>query len=199
MGKSEFKRIGILGGTFNPIHTGHLLIAEGVKEKLGLDHVLFIPCYLPPHKKPLKLAPARHRLAMVRLAIRGNPSFRISTIEIKRKGKSYSVDTLEELHRLYKGEARFFFIIGSDSIPGLKAWKGIDKLMKLSKLVAVTRPGYHLRYPGVMMIEIPTLSISSTDIRRLVKQGKSIRYLVPSAVRRYIVNNLLIRGEKSNP
>lgn len=192
MGKSEFKRIGILGGTFNPIHTGHLLVAEGVKEELGLDYVLFIPCYLPPHKKPLKLAPARHRLAMVRLAIRGNPSFRISTIEIKRKGKSYSVDTLEELHRLYKGKARFFFIIGSDSISGLRTWKSIDKLMKLCKLVAVSRPGYRLRYPGVKIIDIPTLPISSTDIRRLIKEGKSIRYLVPEEVRRYIVNKLLI-------
>lgn len=193
------KRIGILGGTFNPIHTGHLLIAEGVKEELGLDYVLFIPCYLPPHKRPLNLAKARHRLAMVRLAIKGNPSFKVSTIEIKRKGKSYSINTLEELHRLYKGKAEFFFIIGSDSISGLKSWKCIDKLMKLCKLVAVARPGHHLKYSGVRMIEIPTLSISSTDIRRLVKQGKSIRYLVPEAVRRYIVNNLLIRRGKSNP
>lgn len=183
------KRIGILGGTFNPIHTGHLLIAEGVKEKLGLDYVLFIPCYLPPHKKHLKLAPARHRLAMVRLAIKGKPSFKISTIEIERRGKSYSVDTLEKLHKLYKGKARFFFIIGSDSITGLRTWKSIDKLMKLCKLVAVTRPGYRLRYPGVKMINLPTLPISSTDIRRLVKQGKSIRYLVPDAVKRYILRN----------
>lgn len=192
------KRIGVLGGTFNPIHTGHLLIAEGVKEKLGLDYVLFIPCYLPPHKKPQRLASARDRLSMVRLAVKGNPSFMVSTMEIKRKGKSYSVDTLEKLHRLYRGKAKFFFIIGSDSISGLKTWKSIDKLMKLCEIVAVTRLGYRLRYPGVRMIEIPTLSISSTDIRRLVKQGKSIRYLVPEAVRRYIVSNMLIRRGKSN-
>lgn len=191
---SVTKRIGILGGTFNPIHTGHLLLAEGAKEKLGLDYILFIPCYLPPHKKPLKLVPARHRLAMVRLAVRGNPSFKISTIELKRGGKSYSVDTLQELHRLYKGNANFFFIIGSDSLSGLCTWKSIDKLMKLCKLVAVTRPGYRMRYPGVKIVDLPTLPVSSTDIRQLVRQGESIRYLVPDAVRKYILRNGLYCG-----
>ncbi len=188
------RRIGILGGTFNPIHTGHLLLAEGVREKMGLDYVLFIPCYLPPHKKPLNLAPAGDRLAMVRLAVKGNPSFKVSTLEIVRGGKSYSVDTLQELHRLYKGKANFFFIIGSDSLSVLNTWKSIDRVMDLCRLVAVTRPGYRFNSPGVKIIDLPTLSVSSTDIRRLVRQGKSIKYLVPEAVRRYIIKNRLYCG-----
>lgn len=205
------KRIGILGGTFNPIHTGHLLLAEGVKKKLHLDYVLFIPCYLPPHKKPLKLAPAKHRFNMVRLAIRGNPKFKISNSEIKRKGISYSVDTLEELHKMYsakkrpvsrrenggqsggKEKAKFFFIIGSDSLKGLRTWKYINRLMKSCTLVAVTRPGYKLKYSGVKNIKLPTLPISSTDIRKFVKRGMSIRHLVPDSVRKYIIKCGLYR------
>lgn len=192
-----FKKIGILGGTFNPIHTGHLLLAEGVRERLNLDNVLFIPCFLPPHKRPLRLAPARRRLAMTRLAVQGNPSFKVSTIEIERGGKSYSVDTLRQLHRLYKGKPKFFFIIGSDSVEGIRSWKNIDKLMKLCKLVAVTRPGYFYRYSRVKVIDVPTLPISSSDIRRLIKKRISIRYLVPENVRRYILNKGLYgeRGE----
>lgn len=188
------EKIGILGGTFNPIHTGHLLIAEGVRKKLNLDYILFIPCCLPPHKKPIKLAPAKHRLAMVRLAIKGSPFFKVSTVELERGGKSYSVDTLEELHRQHKGKAKFFFIIGSDSLSGLKTWKSLDKLMKLCNLVAVTRPGYFKQYPRVLRLDLPTLPISSTDIRRLVRQGKSIRYLVPEKARSYIIRNKLYCG-----
>lgn len=180
------KRIGILGGTFNPIHTGHLLLAEGIKKKLRLDFILFIPCYLPPHKKPLKLAPAKHRFNMVRLAVRDNPSFKVSALEIKRRGISYSVDTLDELYKLYRGNAKFFFILGSDSLKGLRTWKSINKLMKLCKIVAVTRPGYRLKYHGVKNIELPTLPVSSTDIRKFVKIGRSIKYLVPDEVGKYI-------------
>lgn len=185
------KRIGILGGTFNPVHTGHLLLAEGIKKKLNLDYVLFIPCYLPPHKRPVNLIPALHRLAMVRLAVKGNPSFKVSTLEIEREGVSYSIDTLEELHRLYKGKAEFFFIIGSDSLKEINMWKSIGKLMKLCKFVAVIRPGYRLRYKEVKLLDLPTLPISSTDIRQFVKRGKSIRYLVPESVRAYILKNRL--------
>lgn len=187
------KRIGILGGTFNPIHTGHLLLAEGIKEKLHLDYVLFIPCNFPPHKKSLKLALAKHRFNMVRLAVKGNPKFKVSALEIKRGGISYSVDTLDELYKLYRGNAKFFFIIGSDSLKGLRTWKSINKLMKLCKIVAVTRPGYRLKYRGVKNIELPTLPVSSTDIRKFVKRGMSIKHLVPDSVRKYIIKCGLYR------
>lgn len=188
------KRIGILGGTFNPIHTGHLLLAEMVKEKLGLDYVLFIPCFLPPHKRPIKLAPAKDRLTMVKWAVKGKPYFKVSRIELERGGKSYSVDTLEELHKLYKEKTKFFFIIGSDSLSGLHTWKSLDRLMKLCQIVAVTRPGYRLKHTGVKILNLPTLPISSTDIRQLVREGKSIRYLVPDAVKSYILRNKLYCG-----
>lgn len=185
------KRIGILGGTFNPIHSGHLLLAEGVREKLNLDYILFIPCCQPPHKKPMKFVSQKDRLAMVRLAVKGNPYFKASNIEIKRGGKSYSVDTLEELHRVYRGGARFFFIIGSDSLKELRLWKSFDRLTKLCNFVAVTRQDYSYKYKGVRAVKVPTLPISSTDIRNFVKQKKTIKYLVPEPVRRYILKNEL--------
>jgi nicotinate-nucleotide adenylyltransferase len=185
------KKIGILGGTFNPIHSGHLLLAEGIKDTLCLDSVLFMPCNLPPHKLSEIIAPVKKRLTMVRLAVRGNPYFKVSTVEIERGGRSYSVDTLLELHKKYKSRARFYFIIGSDSFSGLKKWKQVDKLMKLCTLVSAKRPGYNFKYKGVKVIDIPTLNISSTEIRHLVKQGKSINYLVPDSVRAYILKNKL--------
>lgn len=187
------KKIGILGGTFNPVHTGHLLLAEGIREGLNLDSVLFIPSFMPPHKKSVKLASAKDRLALVRLAIKGNPYFKVSTIEIKRGGKSYSADTLEGLHKFFKNNAEFFFIIGSDNVSELKKWKSIDRLMKLCSIVTAVRPGYKIKFPKVKVVDIPTLPVSSTDIRQLVNQGKTIKYLVPETVRKYILKNRLYR------
>lgn len=187
------KKIGILGGTFNPIHTGHLLLANGVAEKLKLDYVLFIPCFSPPHKKPVSLVPAEKRFAMVKLAIKNNPAFKASRIEIKRGNKSYSVDTLIELRKIYTKKTKFFFIIGSDSLIGINKWKDLNKLMNLCKLVAVARPGFSLRYKGVQTVDLATLPVSSTDIRRFVKMGRSIRYLVPDSVMDFINKNRLYR------
>lgn len=185
------KRIGILGGTFNPIHTGHLLLAEGVKEALQLDSVIFIPCNFPPHKKCCNLVSVKHRLAMVKSAIKDCKGFKVSTIEAERGGRSYSVDTLGKLSKLYKEKAEFFFIIGSDSIIGLDDWKEIKKLTKMCKMVAVARPGYDLKYKGVKVLKVPTFAVSSTNIRNLVKKRKSIKYLVPETVRKYIVKHRL--------
>lgn len=187
------KKVGILGGTFNPVHAGHLLLAEGIREKLSLDRVLFIPCCFPPHKNSVKLAPSKDRLAMVRLAIKGNPYFKVSNKEIKREGKSYSIDTLEDLYRMYKGDAKLFFLMGSDNLSGLKKWKSIDRLIRLCTLVTAIRPGYKTKYPGVKVVDIPTLPISSTNIRHLINQGKTIKYLVPESVRKYILKNRLYR------
>lgn len=188
------KKIGILGGTFNPIHNGHLLLAEGVKEKLGLHSIIFIPCYLPPHKKNIKILSTRHRLNMVKLAVKDNPCFKVSDVEIKRGGKSYTVDTLEKLHKIYKNKAKFYFILGSDSFSGLHTWKDLDKIMKLCRLVAVTRPGYHIKYPFVKVVSIFTLPVSSTDVRKSVQNKKSIKYLVPDNVIKYIRKNKLFNN-----
>lgn len=190
-------RIGILGGTFNPIHTGHCLLAEGILVKLKLNYILFIPCAVPPIPKSYKLVSARHRLNMVKMAIKGNPAFKISTIELDRGGKSYSSDTLEELTKIYKKKAKFFFIIGSDNLDDFSTWKDTDKLLRLSTLVLVNRPGGPLTKRKINdreLVNVPTLPISSTDIRTLVKKGKSIKYLVPENVREYILKNRLYCG-----
>ena len=188
-------RIGLFGGTFNPIHTGHCLLAEGILVKLKLNRILFIPCAAPPVSKSYKLAPAKHRLNMTKIAVKGNPWFKISTIELDRGGKSYSSNTLEELTKMYKKKAKFFFIIGSDNLDDFCTWKDPDRLLKLCTLVVVERPGCSsLKRKGrKKMLRVPTLPISSTDIRRLVKRGKSIKYLVPEGVRKYILKHRLYR------
>src|SRR5579862_7291363 len=137
-------RIGILGGTFNPIHLGHLLIAQDAIEQLRLDRVKFIPSATPPHKSVDKLASEKDRVRMIRLAIRGNARFEVDDIEIKRGGKSYSVDTLMEL-RQQDPRAKFYFIIGADSLRELHLWRDVGRLVKLCTFVTVPRPGYEAK------------------------------------------------------
>lgn len=190
-------RIGILGGTFNPIHTGHCLLASGILAEHKLDYILFIPCAVPPHKKPMRLAKASYRLQMVKMAIKGNPSFRLSTIDLDRNGRSYSVDTICKLKRLYKNRAKFFFIMGSDSLREFHTWKEPDRLLELCRFLVVERPGFPLskmQSSRMEVVKVPTLPISSTDIRKMISQGKSIKYLVPEDVRRYIVRHRLYCG-----
>lgn len=134
-------RIGLLGGTFNPIHTGHLYIAEAVQEKLHLDRILFIPSGNPPHKKEEEIPPAKHRLEMTRLALLGRPGFELCDIEVRRPGKSYSVETVSELQRRYPND-RLFFIIGTDAFFDLPAWKEPERLLSLCDFVVVARPGH---------------------------------------------------------
>lgn len=181
-------RIGILGGTFNPIHLGHLLLAEEVKNSLYLDRVIFIPSYLPPHKKQEHLAPASDRLKMVELAISNNPDFFVSDIETKRKGKSYSIETLRELRNRFKAPRELFFIVGSDASTYLKDWKDIRQLFKLAKFVMAKRPGYALkkRYKDIITLNIKALDISGYEIRQRIKRNESIKYLVPEIVRDFI-------------
>lgn len=185
------KRLGILGGTFNPIHLGHLHIAEFLLEKLDLDRILFIPCAVPPLKeKPL--LPVSHRLNMIRLAIRKHPQFKLSLMEIKRMGKSYTIDTLKELSRKHGKNTELFFIIGSDNIGEIPKWKNYKTILKTCTLAAVKRPGSRLCCPqeiptGVIrMINGPARDISSTEIRNNIAAGKSIRYKVPETVEQYI-------------
>ena len=188
-------RIGILGGTFNPIHVGHLLIAQDALEAVGLDRVLFVPSSTPPHKPLDGNARATDRRRMVKLAVAGDPRFVLDDREIRRGGKSYSVDTLTELRSQYP-RADFFFIIGADSLSELHLWKDARQLVKLCRFIAVTRPGYRprpARLPGLRyrLLDVHRCAISSRDVRRRVRNAQSIRYIVPAAVSRYIERHKL--------
>jgi nicotinate-nucleotide adenylyltransferase len=187
-------RIGVFGGTFNPPHLGHLIVAESARESLNLDKVLFIPCASPPHKSSRSLADADCRLEMVKLAISGNTCFEASDIEIERGGKSYTVDTLRALTALYP-RAELFLLIGIDNLLELHTWKEPEEIFGLCDVVAINRPGFdpanvrkdYLR--RVTFLRYPSIDISSSEIRRKAKMGKSIKYLVPSAVESYILKH----------
>lgn len=184
------QRIGILGGTFNPIHLGHLLIAQDAVEAARLDRVLFIPSATPPHKALDGDVSGAHRLRMVKLAIAGDQRFAVDDLEIRRGGKSYSVDTLTELRNRHP-RAEFHFIIGADSLDELHLWKDARRLVRLCRFIAIARPGYRgkpARIPGLRyrLLRAHPCDIASRDIRARAAQGKSICYLVPEAVVRYI-------------
>jgi len=186
-------KIGILGGTFNPIHLGHLILAEEVRQKIGLTKVIFVPANLPPHKND-EIIPAHHRLKMVKLAISGNPHFSVSDIEIKRGGRSYTIDTIKEFKKIYSSE-ELHFIIGSDLFKYLNEWKDLREITTLVKFIVATRPGFSLEnLPDYMTtIDIRAVDISAYEIRQCIRQNRSFRYLVPEAVRNYIIRKGLYR------
>lgn len=190
----KVRRIGILGGTFNPIHAGHLVLAEQTRQRLRLEKVIFVPTYFPPHKEVKALAPAQERCHMVTKALKTNPFFEVSSLELARGGVSYSIETVKKFRSIYP-RASLYFIIGSDSLEELSTWKNIEKLNKICKFVVVRRPGYAPRrlFPNMQVIDIDTKDISSTDIRRRIRTGKSIRSLVPEEVRKYILKKKLYR------
>ncbi len=185
-------KIGILGGTFNPIHIGHLILADEVREKLSLDKVIFVPTCIPPHKQNSQVAPAQERLRMVKAAIRGNKFFKVSDIEIERKGPSYTVDTLKALNKKFPGD-ELYFIAGSDLLKYLDEWKDFQELLGLVKFVVATRPGYPLENipEYVQKVSIRAVDVSAFEIRECIKENKSFRYLVPDVVFEYIVKNKL--------
>jgi len=199
MPRDRKKRLGILGGTFDPVHSGHLILAEQLKEELKLQKVIFIPSANPPHKGNCSVSSAEDRLKMVKLAIRDNPDFLISDIELKREGKSYTIDTLTQLLKLYK-DYGLFFLLGSDAIDELPTWKEPDKIFQKVKVVIALRPGFDRINPEnrfvkkSFLIPINGLNISSTQVRERVKQGKSIRYLVPRGVEEFIQSKNLYRS-----
>jgi nicotinate-nucleotide adenylyltransferase len=204
------RKIGILGGTFNPVHFGHLALAEAALRRFRLDEVWFIPCAKPPHKRVPKLASDRDRLAMLRAALRGRPRFRLLDLELRRGGVSYSVETLRTLRRRFPG-ARFYFIIGADMLPGLHAWRDIRSLLRLCRFVTMHRPGaLHaarvIRLPAPLRARVksgffegPALNISSSAVRSRAQRGLSIEHLVPAAVARYIKEKGLYRGKGKTP
>ena len=186
-------RIGILGGTFNPIHIGHLILAEEAHFKLKLDKLVFVPAFVPPHKSSSEVISAKDRLEMVKLAIEDNPAFEISTFEIDSKKKSYSIDTLKEFRNIYGEDAQLCFITGSDSLKDLFSWKNINDIFKISKFIVANRPGYPIKEvpKEVDTVVITPIEISSEDIRKRLIEGRSIRYLVPEKVRRYVIDRKL--------
>jgi len=202
--KERPRRIGVLGGTFDPVHIAHLAVAEEARTQLGLDKVIFVPAGLPPHKMDVHVSPAEHRLAMVELAIAGNPHFEVSRVDIDRFGPCYTVDTIALLGEEWGPDVEIDFIMGSDSLADLLTWHQPDRLIRLCRIVAVGRPGYRVDMdelerclPGVsqrvLFINSPQLDVSSTDIQRRVRMGESIKYQVPEAVERYIYEHGLYR------
>lgn len=188
-------RIGILGGTFNPIHIGHLILAEEAYQKLKLDKLIFVPTYLSPHKNIDGNITAGDRLRMVQSAIEDNPKFEVSTVEVEAKKKSYSIDTLKEFRNKYGNDSQLFFITGSDSLKDLFSWKDVSDIFKISKFIVANRPGYPVEEvpKEVETVVITPIEVSSEDIRRRIKEGRSIRYLVPEKVRQYIIDRKLYR------
>jgi nicotinate-nucleotide adenylyltransferase len=197
----QMNKLGVLGGSFNPVHLGHLVLAETAREALGLERVLFIPAKLPPHKRAAALADGADRLAMVRLAVAGNPALAVSDIELRRPGVSYSVDTVRALRENLGPGTEIYFLIGMDTVAELTGWREIAALARLCKFVPLSRPG--IAGPNAAALEsaigklparaiikravaMPVIGISSSDIRRRVAQGRTIRYLVPDAVAAYI-------------
>jgi nicotinate-nucleotide adenylyltransferase len=180
------KKIGVFGGTFDPPHYGHLLMANEVLHALRLSEIWFMPNHIPPHKQHEQVTNSEDRLHMLKLAIADHPHFKIETIELQRGGPSYTYDTMRQLKAIYPNN-EFYFIIGADMVEYLPNWYYIDRLVQLVTFVGVKRPGFSLEtsYP-LIEVEIPEFAVSSSLIRERVKQGKSIRYLVPERVRLYI-------------
>lgn len=188
--------IGVLGGTFDPIHMGHLVVAEEARIKLGLREVLFVPAGQPWLKQDRDITPAVHRVEMVHRAIADNPHFKLSTLEVERTGPSYTVDTLTLLQKQLGSEASLFFILGRDTLAELPLWKEPKKLVQLCRLVVPPRLGSRdLRHleeaiPGllerVIRLAMPVIGVSSSEIRQRIAQGLPIRYLVPHEVEKYI-------------
>jgi nicotinate-nucleotide adenylyltransferase len=186
-------RIGILGGTFNPIHIGHLILAEEARRLLKLDRVIFVPCYLPPHKSAKGVISALSRFEMVKEAIKSHRGFVASDIEIRARKKSYTFLTLEKLRRRFSPPTVLFLIIGSDATEELSRWRNFTRILELARIVIAERPGFPVESKPVWsrLIRIPQLAISSSDIRRRIKEGLSIRYLVPGMVEKYIASHRL--------
>ncbi|MBC7286914.1 MAG: nicotinate-nucleotide adenylyltransferase [Armatimonadetes bacterium] len=190
------RRVGLMGGTFDPVHYGHLLAAEEARDRYSLDLIVFVPNGVPPHKKGYPISDAEHRYNMCVLATASNPWFIVSREEIDRPGPSYSIDTIRAFRRQIGPDVQLFFITGADAVLQLLTWRCPDAIIQESQVVAVHRPGFDLRRLAealgeerarrIIPLEAPGVEISSTDIRQRVAQGRSIRYLVPESVEAYI-------------
>lgn len=191
------RRLGVMGGTFDPIHHGHLVAASEVAARFHLDEVIFVPTGQPWQKTHQDVSPAEDRYLMTVIATASNPQFSVSRIDIDRGGKTYTIDTLRELREEHR-EADLFFITGADALAQILTWRDADELFSLAHFIGVTRPGHVLSDPGlpdggVSLVEVPALAISSTDCRARVAEGEPVWYLVPDGVVRYINKRRLYR------
>jgi len=200
-------RVGVFGGSFDPIHLGHLVLAESCREQAALDQILFVPCNMSPHKRDGAFGTDRQRMEMLALAIGGNRDFVASDIEIKRGGVSYTVETLAELSES-RPDDEFFFLMGSDSLDSFATWKDPERILELALPIVVRRPGTEevglevlkplctaerFELLSQLQVQSPLIEVSSTDIRSSAAQGKSTRYLVPPAIEKYIDSQKLYR------
>lgn len=195
----KIRRLGVYGGTFDPVHTGHLAIARGVVAHCGLDRLLFVPSARPPHKQGHAIAPPDDRYRMAELAARHDPHFEVSDMEINRPGLSYTVDTLEEVRKIHGASCEIYLVIGADSLLEIDTWYAPDRVFDLATVVTVPRPGKDLTgvdprwRDRVVIIHLPEIDISSTDIRRRAGAGLPIAHLVPEEVAGYIEERGLYR------
>ena len=193
------RRIGLFGGTFDPPHFGHLALAEWAREQLRLDRVLFVPAGAPPHKRARRLSSVAARVAMTRLAVRGNPAFRLSQLEVRRRGPSFTVDTLRAVRSGLPG-VEVFLLMGEDSLDDFRTWHEPAAIRGLARLAVARRPGGRRRTPargiarGLIWLDNPGLELSSSAIRARARAGRSVRYLVPDAVARYLARHRLYRS-----
>jgi nicotinate-nucleotide adenylyltransferase len=198
------RRIGLFGGSFNPVHVAHLILAEQAREKAELEQVRFIPARQPPHKPDMPLAADEDRVQMLRLATAGNPDFSVETLELEREGPSYTLRTVQELKRRLPAEVELCLMLGGDSVEDLPNWWRAGELVEAVSVVPMHRPGHTLGETGELerafgaekadhilesAIDTPLLQISATNIRRRIERGDSIRYLVPEPVRQYILRH----------
>jgi nicotinate-nucleotide adenylyltransferase len=204
-------RYGIMGGTFDPIHLGHLVTAEEARAHLSLERVVFLPNRHPPHKDPAEVSGPEHRYLMTVLATATNPHFDVSREEIERAGPSYAVDTIRAFCERYAG-VELFYITGADAIRQILRgeWRDTERLLQLCRFIGASRPGYAIDHDEwhnsdiareyrdrIYLLEIPALAVSSTEIRRRVRNGKPIKYLVPEAVEQYIAKHALYRQQEN--
>lgn len=196
------RRIGVMGGTFDPIHHGHLVAASEAAHRFGLDEVLFVPTGQPWQKADRKISPAEDRYLMTVIATASNPMFNVSRVDIDRGGPTYTIDTLRDLRAEFP-DAELFFITGADALSSIMSWHDWDQMFELAQFVGVTRPGYELTEDGlpadiqerVHLVEIPAMAISSTDCRRRAAEGHPVWYLVPDGVVQYIAKHELYVGQ----
>ena len=196
------RRVGVMGGTFDPVHHGHLVAASEVAHRFALDEVVFVPTGRPWQKDDRDVAPAEDRYLMTVIATASDPRFRVSRVDVDRDGPTYTVDTLRDLRAEYEAQAvptEMFFITGADALASIASWRDSDEVLGLAHFVGVTRPGHALTDPGlpegsVTLVEVPALAISSTDCRARVAAGAPIRYLVPDGVLEYVAKRGLYRA-----
>jgi nicotinate-nucleotide adenylyltransferase len=192
------RRIGIMGGTFDPIHHGHLVAASEVADRFSLDEVVFVPTGQPWQKGQVDVSPPEDRYLMTVIATASNPRFHVSRVDIDRQGPTYTVDTLRDLREVYGWDADLYFITGADALEKILSWKDADQIFTLAHFIGVTRPGFelsdaHLPADTVSLVQVPAMAISSTDCRARVAEGKPVWYLVPDGVVQYIAKRHLYR------